>query len=99
MRWAAVTCVSRSLPVLTAPDLDTGVGGHRCEAAGGGQQLRLAGRDAGDRRRLVAYLAVDPVRLARQVVGHCLPEPLGLGLPFDARVVVALVALPSCDLH
>src|SRR6185369_17019366 len=99
MRWAAVTGVARSLPVLTAPDLDTGVGGHRREATGRGQQLRLAGRDAGDRGRLVADLAVDPERLARQVVGHRLPEPLGFGLPFDARVVVALVALPSGDLH
>src|SRR5690348_2958633 len=99
MRWAAVTGVARSLPVLTAPDLDTGVGGHRREATGRGQQLGLAGRDAGDRGRLVADLAVDPQRLARQVVGHRLPEPLGLGLPLDARVVVALVALPGGDLH
>src|SRR6476661_10200171 len=99
MRWASVTGVSRSLPVLTAPDLDSGVGGHRREAAGRGQQLRLAGRDAGDRGRLVADLAVDPERLARQVVGHRLPERLGLGLPFDARVVVTLVALPSGDLY
>src|SRR3954469_971957 len=98
MRWGAGTGVSRSLPVLTAPDLDTVVGGHRREAAGRGQQLGLAGRDAGDRGRLVADLPVAPQRLARQVVGHRLPEPLGLGLPFDARVVVTLVALPGGDL-